>query len=101
MHHRLAIDTYKQACLRLFAEILWYNFEGTTYDTRLRKSCLVFRVCGNYALMRVVHCGVLAARASPIHLDRTCGGKLLAHFVFRSKSYARVITEKAAHSFQL
>ena len=31
---------------------------------RSRKSCLVFRVCGNYALMRVVHCGVLAARAS-------------------------------------
>ena len=53
------------------------------------------------ALMRVVHCGVLAARASPIHMDRTCGGKLLAHFVFRSKSYARVITEKAAYSFQL
>ena len=51
--------------------------------------------------MRVVHCGVLAARASPIHMDRTCGGKLLAHFVFRSKSYARVITEKAAYSFQL
>ena len=23
----------------------------------------VFRVCGNYVLMRVVHCGVLAARA--------------------------------------
>ena len=64
MHHRLAIGTYKQAYLRLFAEILWYNFEGTTYDTRLRRSCLVFRVCGNYALMRVVHCGVLAARAS-------------------------------------
>ena len=64
MHHRLAMGTYKQACLRLFAEILWYNFEGTTYDTRSRKSCLVFRVCGNYALMRVVHCGVLAARAS-------------------------------------
>ena len=64
MHHRFAISTYKQACLRLFAEILRYNFEGTTYDTRSRKSCLVFRVCGNYALMRVVHCGVLAARAS-------------------------------------
>ena len=71
MHHRLAIGAYKQACLRLFAEILWYNFEGTTYDTRSRKSCLGFRVCGNYALMRVVHCGVLAARASPIHMDRT------------------------------
>ena len=64
MHHRLAIGTYKQACLRLFAEILWYNFEGTTYDKRSRKSCLVFRVCGNNALMRVVHCGVLASRAS-------------------------------------
>ena len=86
MQHRLAIGAYKQACLRLFAEILWYNFEGTTYDTRSRKSCLVFRVCGNYALMRVVHCGVLAAS---IHMDRTCGGNLLAHFVFRSKSYAR------------
>ena len=56
-------SAHKQACLRLFAEILWYNFEGTTYDTRSRKSCLVFHVCGNYALMRVVHCGVLAARA--------------------------------------
>ena len=50
MHNRLAIGTYKQACLRLFAEILWYNFEDTTYDTRLRKSCLVFRVCGNYVV---------------------------------------------------
>ena len=56
-------SAHKQACLRLFAEILWYNFEGTTYDTRSRKSCLVFHVCGNHALMRVVHCGVLAARA--------------------------------------
>ena len=64
MHHRLAIGTFKQACLTLFAEILRYNFEGTTYDTQSRKSCLGFRVCGNYALMRVVHCGVLAARAS-------------------------------------
>ena len=27
---------------------------------RARVAC----VCGNYALMRVVHCGVLAARAS-------------------------------------
>ena len=33
-------SAHKQACLRLFAEILWYNFEGTTYDTRSRKSCL-------------------------------------------------------------
>ena len=55
-------SAHKQACL--FAEILWYNFEGTTYDTRSRKSCLGCRICGNYALMRVVHCGVLAARAS-------------------------------------
>ena len=97
MHHRLAIGTYKQACLRLFAEILWYNFEGTTYDTRSRKSCLVFRVCENYALMRVVHCGVLAARASLIiWIDM----RLLAHFMFRSKSYARDY-RKAAYSFQL
>ena len=28
------INAYKQACIRLIAEILWYNFEGTTYDTR-------------------------------------------------------------------
>ena len=103
MHHDPSDSqsAHKQACLRLFAEILymWYNFESTTYDTRSRKSCLVFRVCGNYALMRVVHCGVLAARASPIHMDRTCGGKLLTHFVFRSKSYARVITEKGCIAF--
>ena len=55
-------SAHKQACL--FAEILWYNYEGTTYDTRSHKSCLAFRVCGNYALMRVVHCGVVAGRTS-------------------------------------
>ena len=46
-------------------------------------------------IMRVVHCGVLAARASLfIWIVHAVHGKLLAHFVFRSKSYAR--TEKAA-----
>ena len=75
------------------------NFEGTTYmyDTRSHKSCLVFRVCGNYALMRVVHCGVLAARASLFIWIVHAVGSCCTLRVSIKILYARVITEKAAY----